>query len=130
MNEHDLARRIVAQLDRSLAGLPTSTVQKLGAARAAALARVRSGNSSPGQQFWVDRLLGSLGLRHGLAVRLVLPVVIVVASLTGLIYWQTSSHYEEELDAGLLAGELPLHAYIDPGFDTWLTHTSHTPPQQ
>ena len=33
-------------------------------------------------------------------------------------------------DAGLLAGELPLHAYIDPGFDTWLTHTSHTPPQQ
>jgi len=57
-------------------------------------------------------------------------VVIVVASLTGLIYWQTSSHYEEELDTGLLAGELPLHAYIDPGFDTWLTHTSHTPPQQ
>ncbi len=63
-------------------------------------------------------------------MRLILPVAIVIASLTGLIYWQTTSHYEEELEAGLLAGELPLHAYIDPGFDTWLTHTSYTPPQQ
>lgn len=129
MNENDLARRIVAQLDRSLAKLPTSTAQRLEAARAAALARYRPGDSSPGKS-WVDRLLGSQGLRQGLAVRLVLPVAIVIASLTGLVYWQISNHLEEELDAGLLAGELPLHAYIDPGFDTWLTHTSHTPPQQ
>ncbi|HEV8262607.1 MAG TPA: DUF3619 family protein [Burkholderiales bacterium] len=129
MNENDLARRIVAQLDRSLAELPTSIAQKLQAARAAALARYRPGSSSPGQS-WADRLLGSQGLRQGLAVRLVLPVAIVIASLTGIIYWQTSSHYEEELETGLLAGELPLHAYIDPGFETWLTHTSYTPPQQ
>jgi hypothetical protein len=129
MNENDLARRIVAQLDRSLAKLPTSTAQRLEAARSAALARYRPGESSRGQS-WVDRLLGRQGLRQGLAVRLVLPVAIVIASLTGLIYWQISSNFEEELDAGLLAGELPLHAYIDPGFDTWLTHTSHTPPQQ
>ena len=129
MNENDLARRIVARLDRSLTELPTATAQKLEAARAAALARYRSGNSSPGRS-WLDRLPGNQGLRRGLAMRLVLPAAIVIASLTGLIYWQTSSHYEDELDAGLLAGELPLHAYIDPGFDTWLTHTSHTPPQQ
>ncbi len=129
MNENDLARRIVAQLDRSLARLPTSTAERLEAARAAALARYRSDDSSPGKS-WVDRMLGSQGLRQGLAVRLVLPVAIVIASLTGLVYWQISSHFEEELDTGMLAGELPLHAYIDPGFDTWLTHTSHTPPQQ
>jgi uncharacterized protein DUF3619 len=129
MNENDLARRIVAQLDRSLAELPTSTAEKLKAVRAAALARYRPGISWPGRS-WVDTLVGSQGLRQGLAVRLVLPVVIVIASLTGLIYWQTSSHVEEELDTGLLAGDLPLHAYIDPGFETWLAHTSYTPPQQ
>ncbi len=129
MNENDLARRIVAHLDRSLAELPTSTVRKLDAARAAALARYRPGPVSRSRS-WVDGLLGILGLRHSLGLRLVLPVAIVIASVTGLIFWQTSSRYEEELDAGLLAGELPLHAYIDPGFDTWLTHTSHTPPQQ
>jgi hypothetical protein len=54
---------------------------------------------------------------------------VVVAGLAGLLYWQTSSHHEEELDAGLLAGELPIHAYTDPGFDAWLRHTSHTPQQ-
>ena len=129
MNENDLARRIVAQLDRSLAELPASTAQKLKAARAAALARYRPRNPSPGRS-WVDGLLGGPGLREGLAIRLILPVVIVIASVTGLVFWQTSNHYEEELDTGLLAGELPLHAYIDPGFETWLTHTSHTPPQQ
>ena len=129
MNENDLARRIVAHLDRGLAELPTSTVRKLEAARTAALARYRSGHVSRSRS-WVDGLLGILGLRQGLGLRLVLPVVIVIASITGLVFWQTSSRYEEELDAGLLAGELPLHAYIDPGFDTWLTHTSHTPPQQ
>jgi len=129
MKENDLARRIVAQLDRSLTELPTSTVRKLETARATALARYRASGTST-DQLWLGRLLGSRGLRQGLAVRLVLPVAIVIASLTGLIYWQSASHYEEELDTGLLAGELPLHAYIDPGFDTWLTHTSHTPPQQ
>ena len=129
MNENDLARRIVAHLDRSLAELPTSTVQKLEAARAAALARYRPGNFSRSRS-WLDGLLGFPRLRQGLGLRLVLPVAIVIASVTGLVFWQTSIRYEEELDTGLLAGELPLHAYIDPGFDTWLTHTSHTPPQQ
>ena len=129
MTENDLARRIVAQLDRSLTELPTTTVRKLETARATALARYRAGGTST-DQLWSGRLLGRRGLRQGLAVRLVLPVAIVIASLTGLIYWQSASQYEEELDTGLLAGELPLHAYIDPGFDTWLTHTSHTPPQQ
>lgn len=127
MNENDLARRIVAHLDRSLAELPTSTAEKLKAARGAALARYRP--DTPGRS-WADRLLGGQGLRQGLSLRLVLPVAIVIASLTVLVYWQTVSHYEEEVDTGLLAGELPLHAYIDPGFETWLTHTSYTPPQQ
>jgi len=129
MTENDLARRIVAQLDRSLTELPTTTVRKLETARATALARYRAGGTWT-DQLWLGRLLGSRGLRKGLAMRLVLPVAIVIASLTGIIYWQSASHYEEELDTGLLAGELPLHAYIDSGFDTWLTHTSHTPPQQ
>ena len=128
MNENDLARRIVAQLDRSLAELPITSVRKLEAARAAALARYRA--EAVPDQTWMDRLLGNRGWRGGLAMRLILPVAIVIASLTALIYWQSASHYEDELEAGLLAGELPLHAYIDPGFDTWLTHTSYTPPQQ
>ena len=127
MNENDLARRIVAHLDRSLDELPAPTAQKLQAARMAALARVRPAHS------W--GLAGLAGVLHGwgisrhLTTRLALPVAIVIASLTGLVYWQMSTHHEEELEAGMLAGELPIHAYIDPGFDAWLKHTSHTQQQ-
>ena len=128
MNDNEVAGKIVARLDQGLADLPASTVQKIQAARIAAVGAChaekplwghsRAGNALSG---WVFR---------GLSPRLVLPAAIVVASLTGLIYWQMSSHHEEELDTGLLAGELPIHAYTDPGFETWLKHSNYVQSQQ
>jgi hypothetical protein len=127
MNENDLARRIVERLDPSLGELPASTVEKLQAARMAALSRYRQDAGQENRR--AGLLFRALMPGHGLAMRLVLPMAIVVASLTGLLYWQMSPPHEDELDAGMLAGELPIHAYIDPGFDTWLRNTSHTPQQ-
>lgn len=126
MNEDDLARRIVGQLNRSLDELPAPTTRKLRAARMAALAHYR-GDSPQGR----SRAFALPGWGSGrrLTMRLVLPVAIVIASITGLLFWQMSAPHEDELDSGMLAGELPIHAYIDPGFDTWLKHTSHTPQQ-
>jgi len=129
VSEDEIAGRIVARLNRDLAELPPSTVQKLHGARLAAVAAYR-----PDRPFWghsgVGNALSRWGLGRGLTMRLVMPAAVVLASLTGLIYWQMSSHHEEELDTGLLAGELPIHAYIDPGFETWLKHSSYAPPQQ
>ncbi|HEX7812950.1 MAG TPA: DUF3619 family protein [Burkholderiales bacterium] len=127
MNEDDLARRIVGQLDRNVGELPTPIIRKLQGARMAALARYR-GDSAQGRPR-VFALLPGWGSGHNLSMRLVLPMAIVIASITGLLFWQMSPPHEDELDTGLLAGELPIHAYIDPGFDTWLKHTSHTPQQ-
>ena len=128
MNDNEVARKIVARLDRDLADLPASTVQKIQAARSAAIAAYR-----PERPLWghsrAGNALSGWGLR-GLSPRLVLPAAILVASLTGLIYWQMSSHHEEELDTGLLAGELPIHAYTDPGFETWLKHSNYAQSQQ
>jgi uncharacterized protein DUF3619 len=128
VNDNEIAGRIVARLDQSLADLPASTVQKIQAARIAAVAAYR-----PERPLWdhsrAGNALSGWGLR-GLSPRLVLPAAIVVASLTGLIYWQMSSHHEEELDTGLLAGELPIHAYTDPGFETWLKHSNYAQSQQ
>ncbi len=126
MNEDDLARRIVGQLDRSLDELPAPTIRKLQAARMAALAHYR-GDSPQGRSRAFA--LPGWGFGRRLTMRLVLPVAIVIASITGLLFWQMSAPHEEELDSGMLAGELPIHAYIDPGFDTWLKNTSHTPQQ-
>jgi hypothetical protein len=64
-----------------------------------------------------------------MTARLMLPAAIVVAAITGLIYWQMSNHHEEELDTGLLAGELPIHAYTDPGFETWLKRSNYAQTQ-
>lgn len=126
MNEDDLARRIVARLDRNVAELPAPTIRKLQAARMAALAHSR-GDSPQGRSRAFA--LPGWGSGSSLTMRLVLPMAIVIASVTGLLFWQMSPPHEDELDTGLLAGELPIHAYIDPGFDTWLKHTSHTPQQ-
>ena len=129
MKENEVAGRIVARLDQDLADLPAPIVQKLQVARLAAVAAYR-----PDRPLWghsrAGHVLSGWGLGHGLTMRLVLPAAIVLASLTGLIYWQMSSHHEEELDTGLLAGELPIHAYTDPGFETWLKHSNYMPSRQ
>ncbi len=129
MNENEFAGKIVARLDQDLADLPAATVKKLQDARIAAVAGYH-----PERQLWGHSRAGSIlsgwGFGRGLGTRLVLPAAIVLASITGLIYWQMSSHHEEELDTGLLAGELPIHAYTDPGFETWLKHSNYAPSQQ
>lgn len=129
MNENEVAGKIVARLDQNLADLPAPVVQKLQAARLAALAAYR-----PGRPLWGHwkggNVLSGWGFGRHFGTRLVLPAAIVLASVTGLIYWQMSSHHEEELDTGLLAGELPIHAYTDPGFETWLKHANYKQSQQ
>jgi hypothetical protein len=128
MNEIEIAERIVTRLDDNLAELPAPIVQKLQTARLAAMSAVSGGrgaNHSRGEPTLVGWFLG-----QGLTTRLALPAAVVLASLTGLIYWQMSDHHEEEIDTGLLAGELPIHAYTDPGFETWLKHSDYTPSQQ
>ncbi|MEO8007097.1 MAG: DUF3619 family protein [Betaproteobacteria bacterium] len=129
MNENEVAGRIVARLDQDLADLPATTVQRLQAARLAAMSAYR-----PDRPLWgragVGSILSGWSLGRGLTTRLLLPAAIVLASLSGLIYWQMSSHPEEELDTGLLAGELPIHAYTDPGFETWLKHSNYAQSQK
>jgi Protein of unknown function (DUF3619) len=129
VNENEVAGKIVARLDQNLADLPASTVQKLQAARLAAVAAYRSDKPLWGHSR-AGNVLSGWGLGRGLSTRLVLSAAIVLASLTGLIYWQMSSHHEEELDTGLLAGELPIHAYTDPGFETWLKHSNYAQSRQ
>lgn len=130
MNENNVAGRIVARLNQDLVYLPAPTVRKLQAVRLAAMAAYR-----PDRRLWghsrAGNVLSGWGLLgRGLTTRLVLPAAIVLASITGLIYWQMSSHHEGELDIGLLAGELPIHAYTDPGFETWLKHANYAQSQQ
>ena len=129
MNENEVAGKIIARLDQNLVELPAPIVQKLRSARMAAAAAYCSGKPWWGHS-GTGNVLSGWGLGRGLTTRLVLPAAVVLASLSGLIYWQMSSHHEEELDTGLLAGELPIHAYTDPGFETWLKHANYAQSRQ
>jgi hypothetical protein len=58
--------------------------------------------------------------------RAAVAAAFAAAIAAGLLYWQVASHHESiDVETALLADELPIHAYTDPGFDTWLRHSSH-----
>jgi hypothetical protein len=125
MNEDDLARRVVDGLDSRLAELPAFAEERLAKSREAAIARYRERARTGWTGAAADWLRG-LALVHRAAVRMVVPAMFVVAATSGVFYWQTLSHQDGlEFEAALLADELPIHAYTDPGFDAWLQNAAY-----
>ncbi len=65
-------------------------------------------------------------------VRWWVPASVVAMAVAALMYVQTMNqhsmftpnHELGAIDAGLLAGDLPIDAYLDKGFDAWLEDTS------
>ena len=56
------------------------------------------------------------------SVRNLLVVTLVVLALAGVAVWSAFAPSNElaDIDASLLTDELPISAYLDKGFDTWL----------
>jgi hypothetical protein len=54
-------------------------------------------------------------------------MVVLVFGLLAINTWHQSQLVQEieEIDAGVLTGDLPLDAYLDKGFDAWLKRSSH-----
>lgn len=71
-------------------------------------------------------LTGSFGGLGGFSLRVLLPTVLLVAGLFGIYSWQQEQRAAdvEELDAQLLTDDLPIDAYLDRGFETWLKKVS------
>ena len=123
--EHQIAQKISRLLDQSARNIPEDTAAKLAAAREQALAGYREHHawSLAGAGQLVSRLAGqtSSGMRY------VIPTAVLILGLIGIIYWQTSNGRGNELadiDARLLTDDLPIDAYLDKGFDSWLKRQS------
>ena len=71
-----------------------------------------------GFSYWITghrRLLG-----------VALPALfILLAAGTVFFLRGEATHDPFDVETALLADELPIHAYTDPGFDAWLRHTSY-----
>jgi hypothetical protein len=133
MNTDDinLAYKLRHALNENLDALPASTTERLAAARKLALSRKKA--DAPAQlhtnarktrrffdvdfHFSVRPSGASLG-RLGVAI----PLVALVVGLGGLYQYEQQQRIAElaELDAAVLADELPLTAYLDHGFNAYL----------
>jgi len=123
--ETEIANKIKPYLDQATADLKAGIVYRLQLARADALARL----SDP--QRIVAPVLAHALAGAGIAGRpsprfsfrlwLAIAVFAIVAGF-GWQQWRTfqDTREFEELDAQILSSDLPIDAYLDRGFQTWL----------
>ena len=122
MNEQDLAKRIVSQLDDSLNDLPAGTLYRLRLAREAALSRAEL--EQPASRL-ADGGVSGGGSARLLNRRVLVPLFGIIVGLSILLFWQQQTSRQPdfaELDAQVLTDELPVTAYLDTGFEVWLYH--------
>jgi hypothetical protein len=119
--EHEIALKIVRELDRSTHSIGNDTVAKLANAREQALAHYQQ---IPTMGMAAAGLFGTQKLeRPASGIRYALSLAVLILGLTGIVYWQSSNGTGSEiadLDARLLTDDLPIDAYLDKGFDSWL----------
>ena len=70
---------------------------------------------------WADNVVGDVGW-GGLALRVLLPLAVLLGSGAAIYTWQQNQRVAEleEIDSQLLTDDLPIDAYLDRGFQSWL----------
>jgi Protein of unknown function (DUF3619) len=128
--ELEFARQMRRALDENAASIAPATVDRLAAARRAALARKKpEAVSAP---VFVPAFAGAgmpqleLPQRRRSPLRrfaLAWPLVALVVSLVGIAYWEDQQRTAElaDIDAAMLSDDLPLNAYLDHGFNAYLS---------
>lgn len=121
-DEELFAYKIRHALDRSLDGIDDITRTRLGVGRQNALAHYRPAVTGlslagAGGNLTVDVLLSR--------ARTLVALLVLAFGIGGIYYWNYWNDFQraeenEEIDSALLAGDLPINAYLDHGFHAWL----------
>ena len=125
MNQQDeLGRRIAALLDDGADAVGPAQRERLRAARKLALER----HYEQRQRAWVPAWatgFGSITERRVFGVQYLIPMAALVLGLAGVAYMSYSPTNEiADIDVGLLTDDLPINAYLDQGFDSWLKRSA------
>ncbi|KVN40452.1 hypothetical protein WJ63_28130 [Burkholderia pyrrocinia] len=132
--EHEFALKVRRALDERTAALPAATTDRLAAARQAALARKKP--EPVAAPVLVPAFAGAAGVYApprmsprppaSFARRLLRawPLALLLAGLVGIAYWEDMQRTAElaDIDAAMLSDDLPLNAYLDHGFNAYLSH--------
>jgi len=130
--ELEFAYKVRRALDEQVSSLPASTTDRLAAARKLAIARKK-----PETALYATaperRLAGVAGSARGgnpfndslswmVRVGIIIPLIVLVVGAFGIYKYEEARRIDElaDLDAAVLSDELPLNAYLDHGFDTYL----------
>ena len=131
--EIEFAGKIRRALDESAAGLPATTLDRLAGARRLALARKKpeavaaqafvpvlapAGAALDAPRPGPQRRLSPLG-----RLLRVWPVVALLGGIALIAYWENAQRAAElaDIDAAMLSDDLPLNAYLDHGFNAYLS---------
>ncbi|KMY85627.1 putative transmembrane protein [Candidatus Paraburkholderia calva] len=137
--ENDFALKIIRALDENASNIPPVAVDKLPAARRAAIARKKpekvavpaftpvlasagaslslgSGDDTHARKGLIAKL-GGLGL--------IWPLTALVIGIAGIAYWEDQQRKAElaDIDAAMMSDSLPLDAYLDHGFNAYLSRS-------
>lgn len=135
--EIEFARQLRRALDENAASIPPATTDRLAAARRAALARkkpeaVQAPAFAPvfvgaGTLGHLPQPEGSRRLPRLRKLALAWPVLALVIGLAGIAWWEDHQRTAElaDIDAAMLSDDLPLNAYLDHGFNAYLTRNNH-----
>lgn len=131
--EREVALRICRALDENAARLSDSNAERLAAARRLALSRKKP---EPAHAFAPMLALAGTApawqpradVRRASPLRRLVriwPVVALVAGIAVIAYWENVQRAAElaDIDAAMLNDDLPLNAYLDHGFNAYLSHT-------
>jgi hypothetical protein len=124
--EHELAKKLVQYLDYGVDHLEPGVRERLAAARRSALSHYREKPATVLGLAWAGQAAHWL-TEHGFhSARLLIPVAALVLATAGVVYWQSTGPANglTDIDLYLLTDELPINAYLDKGFDSWLKRSS------
>jgi hypothetical protein len=132
MNTEDInfAYRVRHALNEKLDDLPAATTDRLAQARKMALARKKADAPLAVRVAKTELAAAGGGLSSFMAqfswfnrAGVIFSLLLLVAGMYGVYHHEQQQRIEDlaELDAAVLSDELPLTAYLDHGFNAYLT---------
>jgi len=132
MNTEDInfAYRVRHALNEKLDDLPAATTDRLAKARQMALARKKADAPLAVRVVKTELAAAGGGLSSFMAqfswfnrAGVIFSLLLLVAGMYGVYHHEQQQRIEDlaELDAAVLSDELPLTAYLDHGFNAYLT---------